>query len=212
MKEKPEGTWRTDALTWQAESHAILNASVSSVTPSPTAPKFLTSKTPVEILAFPSLDGLEGSGAKGAAGGGADGLEGSGAKGPESGSGAKGLEGSGAGKGGTEISEILWWWVWCLCLVWWWCHLPWADKKKQTKDEKNIDRDRRECTILKQKLVQSMRTNQNSVGKQVWFFFFFFCREKRNSSSYLVTVNNYMKRTRERVEFIRMNAFSSCGK
>ena len=78
---------------------------MSSVTPSPTAPNFLTSKTPVEFLAFLSSGGLEGSGAGEYEGSGAKGPEGSGASGLE-GSGARGLEGSGEGKGGAEISDI----------------------------------------------------------------------------------------------------------
>ena len=86
---------------------------MSSVTPSPIAPIFLTSKTPVELLAFPSSDGLEGSGANELEGSGERGLEGSGARGSVGsgangleGSGARGLEGSGEGKGGAEISDI----------------------------------------------------------------------------------------------------------
>ncbi|KAI5336211.1 hypothetical protein L3X38_015478 [Prunus dulcis] len=51
MNEKPRGTriLAADSL-WQAVSQAILNASVSSVWPSPTAPNDRTSKTPEKLL------------------------------------------------------------------------------------------------------------------------------------------------------------------
>lgn len=72
----------------QAASHAILNASVSSVTPSPTAPNFLTSKRVEELSTFPSSGGFSGAGA--AAGG-------------KAGEGGKEGDGAGAEEGGAEI-------------------------------------------------------------------------------------------------------------
>lgn len=112
MKENPLGTRiRAVESLWQAVSQAILNASVSSVMPSPAAPNFLTSKTPLEFVGLSSLWG-------GCAG---------------SGSGTIGL-GSGEGEGGCDMCDPLWWWE-CLCFEW--CRIACVKWTKQSREMQN---------------------------------------------------------------------------
>jgi len=116
----------TAESSWlQAASHAILNASVSSVMPSPTAPKLRTSKTPVELPLPP--DGLagKGGGEAGTGGGEAGSGEGeAGTGGGEAGSGGGeagtggGEAGSGGGVGGSEMVDDLWRWLCLWCCAW----------------------------------------------------------------------------------------------